>query len=487
MKFLIIDDEISTRESIKILGNLGANKGDEVYEAKNGIEGFQMIEELLPDVVFLDMNMPVMDGADLLNLVDEKRHPFKVIIVSGYTDFKYTKAAVMKKYVIDYIQKPIDEKQLREAIEKATGRKVEDNETVNEKIKNKRDGVVFGIFIEGFEEILKKNYNGSVELFQYFLMCQTEYQMGEVVPCERKEEICPYAFFFEGRREASYKVQAALKSLVKKLAQRYKIQAYTIYCIRDGEEMRKVYMKLCECLNYTVLTGTHRVAELGEVQPLRERKLETGWWAAELISCAKNRNREGFNNILEQLFNGKEWTEFGTIYERKIFISSLLYETGKRLGDKGIQYQKMTARRMEALYSGRQMFTEGFSRQWMQDFMEEIWELLGREQMEIPEKLREILIYIQENYYRKISLSDVADRFFFNPSTVSRMFVKNLGINYIEYLNSLRLEKAKEMLETSCSSISEVAERTGFENTSYFSRQFKKKYGVSPQEYRKSK
>ena len=147
----------------------------------------------------------------------------------------------------------------------------------------------------------------------------------------------------------------------------------------------------------------------------------------------------------------------------------------------------MTARRMEALYSGRQMFTEGFSRQWMQDFMEEIWELLGREQMEIPEKLREILIYIQENYYRKISLSDVADRFFFNPSTVSRMFVKNLGINYIEYLNSLRLEKAKEMLETSYSSIAEVAERTGFENTSYFSRQFKKKYGVSPQEYRKSK
>lgn len=62
MKFLIIDDEISTRESIKILGNLGVNKGDEVYEAKNGIEGFQMIEELLPDVVFLDMNMPVMDG-----------------------------------------------------------------------------------------------------------------------------------------------------------------------------------------------------------------------------------------------------------------------------------------------------------------------------------------------------------------------------------------------------------------------------------------
>ena len=76
MKFLIIDDEISTRESIKILGNLGANEGDEVYEAKNGMEGFQMIEELLPDVVFLDMNMPVMDGADLLNLVDEKRHPF---------------------------------------------------------------------------------------------------------------------------------------------------------------------------------------------------------------------------------------------------------------------------------------------------------------------------------------------------------------------------------------------------------------------------
>lgn len=67
------------------------------------------------------------------------------------------------------------------------------------------------------------------------------------------------------------------------------------------------------------------------------------------------------------------------------------------------------------------------------------------------------------------------------------MFVKYLGINYIEYVNTLRLEKAKEMLGNSKMNVSEVAERTGFESLSYFSKQFKKKYGVSPQDFRKNK
>lgn len=66
-------------------------------------------------------------------------------------------------------------------------------------------------------------------------------------------------------------------------------------------------------------------------------------------------------------------------------------------------------------------------------------------------------------------------------------FVKYLGINYIEYVNTLRLEKAKEMLGNSKMNVSEVAERTGFESLSYFSKQFKKKYGVSPQDFRKNK
>ena len=166
MKVLIIDDEISTRESIKILAGMTSESGDEVYEARNGLEGYQMIEKVQPDLIFLDMNMPVLDGADLLNILDENTFQAKIIIVSGYTDFRYTKAAIIKKYVVDYIQKPIDEKQIRDAIQKATGRaqneridttkiqtkKVQTGKGNGHKENEEQKEIMFGIFIEDFKQ-----------------------------------------------------------------------------------------------------------------------------------------------------------------------------------------------------------------------------------------------------------------------------------------------------------------------------------------------
>ena len=113
MKVLIIDDERSTRESIKILGGFSEENGDVVYEAVNGLEGYQKIWEVCPDIVFLDMNMPIMDGADFLNRLKENEFQGLIVVVSGYTDFRYTKAAVLKDCVVDYIQKPIDERELK--------------------------------------------------------------------------------------------------------------------------------------------------------------------------------------------------------------------------------------------------------------------------------------------------------------------------------------------------------------------------------------
>ena len=88
MKILIIDDEISSRESIKVLADFQEANGDEIYEARNGLEGFQIMERVLPDIIFLDMDMPVMDGTDLLELLDEEKFSPKIIVVSGYTDFR---------------------------------------------------------------------------------------------------------------------------------------------------------------------------------------------------------------------------------------------------------------------------------------------------------------------------------------------------------------------------------------------------------------
>lgn len=151
MRILIIDDEISTRKSIRAFIETG---NEEIFEADNGIEGYQKIMELKPNLIFLDMNMPLLDGADLLNRLDGDQFSSKIIIVSGYTDFRYTKAAIVKKYVVDYIQKPIDAVQLQEAVSKVRGEEISIRNPFGEGQERLiQSNMTFGVFVENYPEI----------------------------------------------------------------------------------------------------------------------------------------------------------------------------------------------------------------------------------------------------------------------------------------------------------------------------------------------
>lgn len=114
-KAVIIDDVVLVRDAIKMLGQWDVFGITDVFEADNAQEGLEIIYRENPDLIITDMKMPIMDGTDLLKKLDEKQIGSKVIIISGFSDFKYTKLAIQSK-VIDYILKPIDPQDLNNAI-----------------------------------------------------------------------------------------------------------------------------------------------------------------------------------------------------------------------------------------------------------------------------------------------------------------------------------------------------------------------------------
>lgn len=92
--------------------------------------------------------------------------------------------------------------------------------------------------------------------------------------------------------------------------------------------------------------------------------------------------------------------------------------------------------------------------------------------------------YIQEHYKEHITLEElsrVADR---NPQYISAVFSKACGMSLKEYITSLRMEEAKKLLRSTSIPISEVALKSGYQDTKYFSRTFMKSTGTSPREYR---
>lgn len=101
------------------------------------------------------------------------------------------------------------------------------------------------------------------------------------------------------------------------------------------------------------------------------------------------------------------------------------------------------------------------------------------------EKIRTILKYVEEHYADHITIDDMAAITFYSKSHFMKFFKAHMGTGFIEYLNDYRLTIAERLLRTSDATVLEIAEKSGFDNLSYFNRMFKRKYGQSPGKQRK--
>lgn len=95
--------------------------------------------------------------------------------------------------------------------------------------------------------------------------------------------------------------------------------------------------------------------------------------------------------------------------------------------------------------------------------------------------------YIDQYYMLDLNLEKIASLCGYSPSYFSRSFRKHFKINFIQYLQQVRLEAAKQLLKTSSLTVAEISENTGFQSLSYFSTQFKRETGISPNQYRGEK
>jgi YesN/AraC family two-component response regulator len=92
--------------------------------------------------------------------------------------------------------------------------------------------------------------------------------------------------------------------------------------------------------------------------------------------------------------------------------------------------------------------------------------------------------YIEAHYAENITRDGLAAHLFISPNHLSKVFKEKIGQGLTDYVNGVRLRKAKELLAGSALNVSEVAARVGFDNFSYFSTLFRKSTGISPSDYR---
>ena len=107
LRVLLVDDEIMIREGFKRLFDWQAHGCEVVGEAADGVQALSQIEQLQPDIVIMDINIPIMNGLKVIQIARMRNENIAFVIVSGYDDFSYCREA-LKLQITDYLLKPVD-------------------------------------------------------------------------------------------------------------------------------------------------------------------------------------------------------------------------------------------------------------------------------------------------------------------------------------------------------------------------------------------
>lgn len=167
LKVLLVDDEIMIREGFKKLFDWNAHDCEVVGEAADGMEALTQIDTLHPDIVIMDINIPIMSGLKVIQMSRIKNPKTAFVIVSGYDDFSYCQQA-LRLQITDYILKPVNYEEFGTCIDNLKISLYEKKVSSQEESTEQEERVITGI-TRYLQEHLEEDLSLSVLSEQFHL------------------------------------------------------------------------------------------------------------------------------------------------------------------------------------------------------------------------------------------------------------------------------------------------------------------------------
>ncbi|MCM1122045.1 MAG: response regulator [Eubacterium sp.] len=518
-KLLIADDEYWTREKIRTMLAWEEYQIAIMDPAQDGEEVLARIETDRPDILITDVNMPFLNGVELVKRVKELYPEIVVLVLSGYDDFSYVKETLVAG-AINYLLKPVSKIDLIGTVSKAL-------ELISEKEENEKQTLKAASLLQDRELslLIEKeqvrlsmtqitgtaldSVGCSIMLIKIHdlqsLMGQYQYDMNYLSYSMKKKlrEVDPgknliifnyinrsNEFLVVNELEVSEQQVLALK-MMKRLKEEtdspvtiaFSEQAYSMDSLHDAYVqsisvlMTRPYTREDVILfcNKEKNSMSHRVDECFTQE--KERRLRT---------VLKSGGETSLKELLMKeagLGSGKHWnfvmakqmvTRISAIISECLTEQGASQESIKELG----RLEQMADKVVESL-DVDQLFS-------LLSEMQNV--LLGERKSEVAGNIRdcvkEAVAYIDENYFEELTLTALADKYGVESSYFSRLFKQETGENLMLYIAGRRMEKAKELMAREEINIAEVAFMVGYDDYTYFSKVFKKHTGMSPREYR---
>ncbi|MCR5508813.1 MAG: response regulator [Lachnospiraceae bacterium] len=500
LKVIIADDEEYERDYLKkTISEKYEGILEVVYAAANGADALEKAKELRPDICLFDIRMPRLDGLEATSQLIEILPEVQVVIVSAYDDFAYAKEA-MKLGIKDFLVKPYLDKELTQTIDKIIAdicgfsRKSSSDKIMDVVTGDIDRDVVWKLALGRLEEadIRKELALWGIGTTSY--KCVVFYYDGIRKIGEKGCDIVKGIFHISGTQ-----------TLVSRLFDLMVVYVFSededaFIELNQGINKTRNYMK--ESGNNTVYCGVSGIYPGSDTA----RGFEEA--AGFIGKYAENTVQNGLRNVIggvEKVMQSLDKASFAIasrnreqalmrLSEIKTILASQY--TGKDLNDIYLQHLMVILRglnrklgirvtnedidRLTGLFEDDDCDIEKITEQTVDELMERSVDVRINHNVLVVRRAKD---YIRDHYSEQISLQVVADAIDISPGHLSKSFKNIEKKGFSEYLTSVRLDAAKELMKKADRSIQEIAYDVGFSDSNYFGKCFKKNEGITPKEY----
>ncbi len=523
-KVLICDDEPEVIETIIAKLDWNALGYETPTHANNGIEALEKCEEIKPDVIMTDINMPYMNGLQLAKEIKESYPNMKIIIFSGYDDFDYAKEAIHLSCE-EYILKPIDKEELKKVFERIHN--ILDTEV------DERTNIL------KLESYYKESLHALQESFLSTLM------EGSVLKEDIESNVINYDLHFKGPKYVVLVIHASASKVpenmthmlcnlqVRKIAEKnctnygeiffmYLGNTCGIACIENEEQLIELtdemdrfsrlvytstkvvitvgigevvdslsalstsYAGARKAVTYRVLYGRGKAINIKEVAPLEKEEVEDleDINMVDIFKQVRLNDSEALKKVVHT-FIVKNETHMANMQDYRFFVFDIMTALYKFAKNNHVSTLE--------LFGNNEDITQFVSRIEKKDLEDTLLNQCYNLQALLSERrntsTRSFVVkakeYVNDNYGDEtLSVDTICRELGVSTAYFSTVFKKETGQAFIQYLTDVRMQKAIELLCEKDMKTYIIAQLVGYNDPNYFSYVFKRKFGVSPSKYK---
>ncbi len=506
-RILIIDDESILRHGLKHLCNWEEEQFCIAGEASNGEEALEMIEKVKPHIIVTDVVMPIIDGIELSKIVHTLYPDIKIIVLSSFSEFDYVRES-FKHGAYDYLLKAtLTSSNLLEILKKVRAETSwnNDNNPVLENTIN-----ITSILKELFNKQITSDNLDMDALSHYFtrshfilLACNLDFiDYGTSISMDELKEsisklssyylaphICANVFFENNYiLLINFDEDTPIKVDVDKFIHNLRRSSLPVPLVSSNnfkgiENIQKTYWQVTELLPKVFYFHEHHLVSVNTLLKSSEApRFDLNLFKSHI----KDQNFEMAYDNLKIYFNLVKDNLALDDYSLKRFCQNIVYTTLNIFEELGFDVAHINNSKIR-------LFKEIDFAISLNDLEKSVFNILDQISSSIEAQAQEnnsVLItqikqYVEANYSRDISLTDISENLHINYYYMSSYFKAHTNENLSSYINKVKVEKAKILLNDKTIPIAHVSEMVGFAEHNYFSRVFKKYTKLTPTAYRR--